>query len=131
MGAASETRQRLLARPRRQKSTAAGSGHRWCEPRLDEKGLTLSTPANEADRTKAIAKTIGVSLDLLDRDERARFAELAVFPEDVDVPLGVVARLWRETGRLDEIDTEDLLRRLQNLSLLLSLDLDRRTLPLP
>ena len=37
------------------------------------------------------------------------------------------SRLWRETGALDEIDTEDLLQRLQSLSLLLSLDLDRRT----
>ena len=95
--------------------------------RLDLKGLTAFDARNEAARTNAIAKTIGVSLDLLDEDERARFAELAVFPEDVDVPLGVVARLWSETGGLDEIDTEDLLRRLQSLSLLLSLDLDRRT----
>ena len=95
--------------------------------RLDIKGLTAFDARNEADRANAIAKTIGVSLDLLDEDERARFAELAVFPEDVDVPLGVVARLWRETGGLDEVDTEDLLRRLQSLSLLLSLDLDRRT----
>ena len=68
-----------------------------------------------------------MSLELLSKNENARFTELAVFPEDVDVPLGVVSRLWGETGRLDEIDTEDLLRRLQSLSLLLSLDLDRRT----
>ena len=95
--------------------------------RLDVKGLTAFEAKNEADRAKAIAKTIGVSLDLLSEDERTRFAELAVFPEDVDVPLGVVSRLWSETGGLDEIDTEDLLRRLQSLSLLLSLDLDRRT----
>ena len=95
--------------------------------RLDIKGLTAFDARNEAERANAIAKTIGVSLDLLDENERARFAELAVFPEDVDVPLGVVVRLWSETGQLDEIDTEDLLQRLQNLSLLLSLDLDRRT----
>jgi APAF-1 helical domain len=38
-----------------------------------------------------------------------------------------VARLWAETGHLGETDTEDLLRELYSLSLLLSLDLDRRT----
>ena len=75
--------------------------------RLDEKGLAAFDAKNEVDRAKAIAKTIGVSLDLLSEDERVRFAELAVFPEDVDVPLGVVFRLWRETGGLDEFDTED------------------------
>ncbi len=95
--------------------------------RLTEKGLDAFSARDEADRSKAIAKTIGISLDLLTENERARFAELAVFPEDADVPLGVVARLWRETGGLDEFDTEDLLQRLQNLSLLLALDLDRRT----
>jgi hypothetical protein len=95
--------------------------------RLDEKGLIAFDAKNEANRANAIAITIGVSLDLLREDERARFAELAVFPDDADVPLGVVARLWRKTGGLDEFDTEDLLQRFQNLSLLLALDLDRRT----
>jgi WD40 repeat protein len=93
--------------------------------RLDLKGLSAFDARNEADRANAVAKTIGVSLELLNESERARFAELAVFPEDVDVPLGVVSRFWSETGKLDEIDSEDLLRRLQSLSLLLSLD--RRT----
>lgn len=95
--------------------------------RLTDKGLLAFDAKNEANRANAIAITIGVSLDLLTEDERARFAELAVFPEDMDVPLGTVVRLWRETGPLDEVDTEDLLQRLQNLSLLLALDLDRRT----
>jgi hypothetical protein len=95
--------------------------------RLNVKGFVAFDARNEADRANAIAKTIGVNLNLLSESERARFAELAVFPEDVDVPLGVVARLWHETGGIDEFDTEDLLQRLQNLSLLLSLDLERRT----
>lgn len=94
--------------------------------RLDLRGLTAFDAKTEADRTNAIAKTIDVSLELLDERERARFADLAVFPEDVDVPLGVVARFWREFGVVHEIDTEDILRRLESLSLLLALDLDRR-----
>ena len=95
--------------------------------RLDLKGFTAFDARNQAGRANAIAKTIGVSLELLDEIARERFAELAVFPEDVDVPLGVVFRLWHETGQFGEIDAEDLLQRLQNLSLLLSLDLERRS----
>src|SRR5208337_2248255 len=75
--------------------------------RLSEKGLDAFSARDEADRGKAIAKTIGISLDLLSEAERARFAELAVFPEDVDVPIGIAAALWAKTGRLDEADTED------------------------
>ena len=95
--------------------------------RLDLKGFTAFDAKNAVSRANAIAKTIGVSIDLLDENERARFSELAIFPEDVDVPLTVVSRLWRQTGGMDEFDTEDLLQRLQNLSLVRSLDLDRRT----
>jgi len=95
--------------------------------RLSEKGLDAFSARDEADRGKAVAKTIGISLDLLSESERARFAELAVFPEDVDVPIGIAARLWAKTGGLDEADSEDLLVRLESLSLLLSLDLGRRS----
>ena len=98
--------------------------------RLDAKGLVAFDPHNEAERAKAVARSIGVSLDLLDPNERARFGELGVFPEDADIPIGVVARLWAETGGLAEFETEDLLSRLYDLSLLLNLDLNRRILRL-
>jgi hypothetical protein len=83
-----------------------------------------------ADRTRAIERTIGVSLDLLDQSERARFSELGIFPEDADIPLGVAGRLWDETGGLNEFETEDVLSRLYDLSLLLNLDLNQRLLRL-
>ena len=60
-------------------------------------------------------------------NEQVRFAELAVFPEDVDIPVGIAARLWAQRGELGEIESEELLIRLQNLSLLVSLDLDQKT----
>ena len=53
--------------------------------RLDKRGLIAFDAKNAADRDKAIAKTISVSLELLSEAERARFAELAVFPEDADI----------------------------------------------
>ena len=95
--------------------------------RLTEEGLDSFSADDEGDRTKAVARTINLSLGLLDDKQRARFAELAVFPEDADIPIGIVARLWRTAG-LSDIRTKDLLVKLQNLSLLLGLDLNARTL---
>jgi hypothetical protein len=91
--------------------------------RLDAKGLTVFDARDEAQRANAVARTIGVSLDLLSAPERERFGELAVFPEDADIPMGVVARLWPATGGLADFETEDLLGRLFDLSLLLERDL--------
>jgi NB-ARC domain/WD domain, G-beta repeat/APAF-1 helical domain len=93
--------------------------------RLDEKGLIAFDARKEGERTSAVARTIGVSLELLD-EGRERFGELGLFPEDADIPIGIVARLWAETGHLNETDTDDLLSELYGLSLLLSVDLDRR-----
>src|SRR5208283_3018246 len=93
---------------------------------LDTKGLVAFDPRNEAERAKAVARSIGVSLDLLDQNERVRFGELGAFPEDADIPMDVVARLSAGIGGLAEFETEDLLSRLCDLSLLLNLDLSRR-----
>jgi hypothetical protein len=95
--------------------------------RLDNKGLVAFDAHDETERTKAVARTIGVSLDLLDEARRSRFGEVGIFPEDTDVPIGIAERLWAETGSLDAVETEDFLNKLSDLSLLLSLDLDRRT----
>jgi hypothetical protein len=99
-------------------------GHRPCSPVQSERAH------NETDRSKAVAHTIGLSLDLLDQARQARFGELGIFPEDADVPVDIVARFWAETGGLDAGETEDFLNKLSDLSLLLHLDLDRRTLRL-
>jgi WD40 repeat protein len=98
---------------------------RGVNERLDEKGLTAFDARREADRSNAIAITIGVSLGLLAEVERCRFTELAVFPEHADIPIGITERFWLETGGLSKAATEDLLVWLENLSLLLSLDLKR------
>ena len=98
--------------------------------RLDAKGLVAFDPRDEIDRTKAVARTIGVSLELLSEQERLRFGEVGVFPEDVDIPVGVARCLWAATGGLEDFETEDLLSRLFDLSLLLNLDLGQRLLRL-
>jgi hypothetical protein len=95
--------------------------------RLDIKGLVAFDAQDETERTMAVVRTIGVSLGLLDEARRSRFGELGIFPEDADVPIGIAERLWGETTGYDAVETEDCLTEFSNLSLLLVLDLDRRT----
>lgn len=89
---------------------------------LDRRGLTAFDARNPSERERAVSRTLAVSLDLLTQDERARFEELTIFPDDVDVPLDTVAKLWGTTGGLDDFDTEELCGRLHGLSLLLRFD---------
>jgi WD40 repeat protein len=101
--------------------------------RLAARGLPAFDDPKAKDyegRHESVAAVIGLNLDLLDPDKRARFGELGIFPEDADVPVGIVERLWRETGDLDDFATIDLLSELFGLSLLVDLDLERRTIRL-
>jgi hypothetical protein len=113
---------------------------RACEPlaraiegvnkRLDAKGLVAFDARSAEDRSKAVARTINASLEQLDEARRLLFRQLGIFPENAEIPIVVVQRLWTRSAGFDEIETEDLLTELANLSLLLSLDLDRRTIHL-
>src|SRR5262249_43359783 len=94
--------------------------------RLDSKGLVAFDARKEADRTKAVARTIGMSLEYLGDASGDRLAELGIFPEDAHIPIGIVERLWSD--HLDQIETEDLLDELCSLSLLLDLDRGQGTL---
>ncbi len=57
-------------------------------------GPAALDPARPGDRTRAVAATVEASLTLLDPDDRDRYLDLAIFPEDVDIPLDVLALLW-------------------------------------
>jgi WD40 repeat protein len=81
---------------------------------LDKKGITAFDKADTSDRADAVTLTVGASLDLLGDGEQQRCMELSIFPEDVAIPLSAVNALWG----LEEFDTEDLVRRLDDLSLL-------------
>ena len=95
-----------------------------------KRGLIAFDPEDEAQRNRAIRACVEASLEDLDADELARLCELAVLPEDENVPLDVVEALWAETGGLDEDDADDLVQRFDALSLLQSLDRGARTLRL-
>jgi hypothetical protein len=49
-----------------------------------------------------------LSLALLDANERERYEDLAVFPEDIDVPLATVAKVWQAKAGLDAFESEEL-----------------------
>jgi WD40 repeat protein len=74
--------------------------------------------ADPDQRRQAVAATIEASTGLLDADERARFAELAIFVEDETIPVTLVAELWRHAGDIDDATTRALSGRLGDLALL-------------
>jgi WD40 repeat protein len=91
----------------------------------ERKGMRALEDPTAERRHRTISSVLEVSLDLLDADGRRRLAELAVFPEDLAIPLAAAASVWG----LDDLDAEDLARRLARLSLL-KLDLQRGVLRL-
>jgi WD40 repeat protein len=62
--------------------------------RLVTDGPVAFDPARPADRNQAVAATIAASLALLDATDQQRYLDLAIFPEDVDIPLDVLRLLW-------------------------------------
>jgi hypothetical protein len=101
------------------------------EARLDEGGLTEFDPANESERNRAVRICIEASLEDLDTaTERPRLEELAVLPEDADVPISVITQLWAESGGMRPHKANDFLSRLNRLSMLQTLDRGRQTVRL-
>lgn len=62
--------------------------------RLAEDGPATFDPARPTERSRAVAATVEASLALLDPADRERYVDLAIFPEDVDIPLDVLGLLW-------------------------------------
>ena len=92
---------------------------------LDRKGVTVLDPKKVAERHSSVTLTIEVSLDQLGDDERSRYTELAIFPEDEAVTLTAIAALWG----MDAIETETLTLRLGDLALI-KLDLNAQSIRL-
>jgi hypothetical protein len=59
----------------------------------DNEGVVAFDHRNPQQRHQAAESTITVSLDLLSEEERRQYRSLAIFAEDVDVPLSTVAIL--------------------------------------
>ncbi len=71
---------------------------------LLEHGPEAFDLARPAERNQAVAATVGASLALLDPQDQQRYLDLAIVPEDVDVPVAVLDLLWpgRRADRLCE-----------------------------
>ncbi len=82
---------------------------------LDRKGVVAFDSRDAIERSQALTLSLQVSLDLLDNDEKERFSQIAILLEDVPIPLEVVSILWG----LDKFDTQNLVERLTDLSLLI------------
>jgi WD40 repeat protein len=68
-------------------------------------------------RHTAVARTVGVSLNRLTLEQRARYLELAVFGEDVAIPGPVLVRYWEATGGWSQFHTRRYCQRLAELGL--------------
>jgi hypothetical protein len=90
------------------------------EQDLARKGVLAFDPSRDvAERDQAVAATVEASLELLESAERQRYTELAIFPQDLPIPLARAAELWQLTAGLDAYETQDLITaRLDPLSLL-------------
>ncbi len=101
--------------------------------RLDSKGLQALDEKDTAARERAVAISMELSIEALSADDGRRYRQLAIFPEDVDIPLATLARLWWPERPVDEIeddeaeddDAEELCRRFYDLSLIQHCDLGR------
>ncbi|WP_428266419.1 NB-ARC domain-containing protein [Haliangium sp.] len=98
--------------------------------KLARRGLTAFDETNAAARERAVRITIELSLDALAPDERRCYERLGIFPEDVELPIAMLARFWgTAAGAADNgIDAEELCERLYGLSLVQHLDLRAGTI---
>jgi len=112
----------------RGKSFEEALGH--VKHKLDKKKLTAFDPKKVHKRNQAVEATISVSFDLLDEDEFERYKELAIFPEDEEIHLKTIEKLWGNTADCDCFDIEDLCYKLFNLSLLQTYNEDKKIIKL-
>jgi len=89
---------------------------------LNEEGLTAFDKENPESRDQAVEATFAVSLKALTDEECSHYYELAVFPEDINIPLKVLEKLWGKTGNFTLFRVKRLCTRLYSMSLLQTYD---------
>ncbi len=90
---------------------------------LNKRGVTAFDAQNAGERNDAAAKTLEISFTDLSPNDQPRLLELAVFQEDLNIPLQDLQRYWQHTGQLD---VEETCQRLFDSSLLLDFSLADR-----
>jgi WD40 repeat protein len=88
----------------------------WLISRLTQHGPTALDVNDEGSRAEAVAATMDASISLLSDNERERYLELAICPEDIDIPADVLDLLWASklgSGAQGVHDLRDKLLRLR------------------
>ena len=98
----------------------------YVEEGLSEEGLPEAFADDEKGRNATATASLTVSLKLLEDSELTLYRRLAIFPEDVDIPLTVLETLWDLNG----YKTINLVKRFFNISLLLRFDFGTKTVRL-
>lgn len=93
---------------------------------LDSEGFAAFDREDQESRHAAASKTILVSIQRLAEKDRERYFNLAVFPEDVQIPVSVLDKLWN----LGNFRARKFCRRLHDLSLLLEFNSELETVRL-
>ncbi|WP_256788479.1 DUF4062 domain-containing protein [Frankia sp. AvcI1] len=88
--------------------------------RMRRRGPTGLDVTRAAQRSEAVEATLAASLGLLTGHRLERYLELAVFPEDVEIPRRVLDAYWGTTGDLDPDEVDDLCQELADLSLVVA-----------
>jgi hypothetical protein len=86
--------------------------------RLRDHGPAALDVTDAAGRNRAVAATLESSFALLG-DRRERVVELAIFPEDTEIPVDLVIMLWQATAKLSRDESDELCRELADLSLVI------------
>jgi len=100
------------------------------------RGVTAFRLENVEERQRTVDACLRVSVQHLETFTPPhyyaieRYQELAVFPEDTDIPLAALQTYWKGSAGLEPWETKDLCTRLHRLSLLLTCDLGRGTIRL-
>jgi WD40 repeat protein len=81
--------------------------------KLDRLGIFSFDARNPSQRNEAMSRSIGLSFDALALEDQKLCAMLAAFPEDVDVPLAVIAELWS----MDDFLAEEIVFHFDDVSL--------------
>ncbi|MEV0826747.1 hypothetical protein [Nonomuraea rubra] len=101
-------------RERRSRGAEVNAAAEGALQRLRTTGPATFDVTVTGERARAVSATIQYSLEWLTAEDRARLHDLGALPEDTDVPVSVVAVLWR----CSEEQADSLCERLHELSLL-------------
>jgi WD40 repeat protein len=107
------------------------------EQAYETRGVDAFYLEQVGQRQRSVEACLEVSLLHLERFTRPyyhqaveRYQELAIFPEDTDIPISTLSLLWQGSGGLSSWETKGLCMHLHQLSLLLTCDLGAGTVRL-